>query len=127
MGKTTFASASPAFSFGSGERYDFTQGGERKSPGPKYTVPSATFGPQVLSSYKSATGSSFGKATREQSARASLSKEMAMSPNFANKDSPGPCLYNMPVSLGRQVRATWHTCCRCARLAPSASALPRRH
>jgi len=66
-------------------------------------VPSATFGPQVLSSYKSATGSRFGKATRDQSARASLSKEMAESPNFANKDSPGPCVYTLPVSLGRQV------------------------
>lgn len=93
---------SPAFGFGSGGRHDFTQGGEKKTPGPKYTIPNATFGPQVLSSYKSSSGSSFGVGSRDQAARASLSKEMAQSPNFALEDSPGPCAYTLPVSLGRQ-------------------------
>jgi hypothetical protein len=104
MSKTTFGGATaPAFSFGSGGRYDFTQGGERKSPGPKYSMPGATFGPQVLSSYRSVSGTRFGKATRDQAARASLSKDMAQSLNFATKDSPGPFVYMLPASLGRQV------------------------
>jgi len=102
MARTTFMHTSPSHSFGAGGRYDFTQGGEKKSPGPQYTLPDNTFGPQVSSRYKNAGAASFGRATREQAARASLSKEMSESPNFANKDSPGPMKYNLPVSLGRQ-------------------------
>ncbi|KAJ1623721.1 hypothetical protein T492DRAFT_1053011 [Pavlovales sp. CCMP2436] len=98
--RTTFSKTAPAYSFGSGARSDFTQG--RKSPGPKYAIPTATFGPQVLSNYRSDSGSRFGTASRDQAARAGLSKEMAQSPNFANKEGPGPSVYTLPASLGRQ-------------------------
>lgn len=100
---TTFAPTSAAYGFGTSGRYDFTQGGERKSPGPKYDLGDGTFSTQILSRYKTVNGTRFGTSTREVAARASLTKEMAQSPNFANKESPGPSRYTLPVSLGRQV------------------------
>lgn len=57
-------------------------------------MPRSTFGPQPYSSQRSAASYGFGKATREQAARAGERRPST------GRDSPAPNIYILPASMG---------------------------
>lgn len=92
--------SAPQWAFGTNQRFNFGKGGAGV-PGPGNYDAHPGVGTQVSSKMGSSPIYGFGSSTREQVGKVFIAEEHNKS--LFGVGSPGPCTYNLPSAVGKQV------------------------